>query len=161
LPLGLSQEAFFKGKSLPRNREIMRIFSNMELAEQLGSGMHRIMKYYKPEDYIIDDAFIVARFKYNEHALTVFKNQKSTEKVRRKYGESTEKQVVLSTTKKRIIDLISTDCTITINNLATTIGVSTSTIEKNIKQLKNTGFLERKNGDKGGYWEIKTFSILP
>jgi DNA-binding IscR family transcriptional regulator len=50
---------------------------------------------------------------------------------------------------------------ITIDNLATTIGVSTSTIEKNIKQLKNTGFLERKNGDKGGYWEIKISNILP
>ena len=87
LPLGLTPDAFFKGKSLPRNREIMRIFTNMELAEQLGSGMHRIMQYYKPEDYTIDDTFITARFKYNQHALDSLNGQVSTEK----YGESTEK----------------------------------------------------------------------
>ncbi|MDR1939863.1 MAG: putative DNA binding domain-containing protein [Clostridiales bacterium] len=99
LPLGLTREAFFKGKSLPRNREIMRIFSNMELSEQLGSGMHRIMQYYKPEDFIIDDTFITARFMYNEHALAVLNGRsdteksdgESSEKVRRKFGENSEK----------------------------------------------------------------------
>ena len=94
LPLGLTEEAFFKGKSLPRNREIMRIFSNMELAEQLGSGMHRIMQYYKMEDYTIDDTFIVARFKYNQYANAVIGGQESAEKVRRNYGEATEKEQI-------------------------------------------------------------------
>ena len=61
---------------------------------------------------------------------------------------------MFSATKKHVIELISADCMTTIDNLATTIGVSTSTIEKNIKQLKDTGILKRKNGDKGGYWEI-------
>jgi predicted HTH transcriptional regulator len=154
LPLGLTREAFFKGKSLPRNREIMRIFSNMDLSEQLGSGMHRIMQYYKPEDYTIDDTFITASFRYNEHALSVLEGQKSTEKVRGKYGESTEKPIVLSLTQKRIIELISADTLITIDALAAAIGVSKSAVEKNIRKLKEAGILERKNGDRGGYWEI-------
>jgi len=189
LPLGLTQEAFFKGKSLPRNREIMRIFSNMELAEQLGSGMHRIMQYYKPEDYSIDDTFIVVRFQNNEYSLTSANEQtntkklqrnygeskekvrrsygESTEKVRRsygevteklqrKYGEVTEKQTLLSANKKRIIEHISANNTITIESLAAAIGVSKSAIEKNIRQLKKAGCLERKNGDRGGYWKITT-----
>jgi len=165
LPLGLTQEAFFKGKSLPRNREIMRIFSNMELAEQLGSGMHRIMQYYKPKDYTIDEAFLIAQFEYNKHSLTVLSGQngaeevrdsygESTEKVRRKYGESTEKNAELSLTKKRIIELISADSMITIDGLAKAIGISTSAIEKNIRQLKEANLLKRQNGDKGGYWEL-------
>ena len=197
LPLGLSQEAFFKGRSLPRNREIMRIFSNMDLAEQLGSGMHRIMQYYKPEDYTIDDTFITARFKYNEHTHTVVTGDEVandyrelrrnygettenygetteklrrnygetteklrrnygeiTEKLRRNYGEITEKQAGFSATKNRILELIKADNTITIDALAAAVNVSTSTIEKNIRQLKDARKLERKNGDRGGHWEV-------
>ena len=63
---------------------------------------------------------------------------------------------MLSVTKKRIIELISADSKITIEALVTAIGVSTSAIEKNIRQLKATGRLERKNGDRGGYWKITT-----
>ena len=44
---------------------------------------------------------------------------------------------------------------ITINALAAAIGVSTSAIEKNIRQLKDAGVLERKNGDRGGHWDLK------
>ena len=153
LPLGLTQEAFFKGRSLPRNREIMRIFSNMELAEQLGSGMHRIMQYYKPEDYTIDDTFVTARFKYNEHALAQLTGQEVTEKLRRNYGEVTEKQATFSGTQKRILELIIADNRITIEALAAAINVSTSAIEKNIRQLKEAGKLKRINGDRGGHWE--------
>ncbi len=48
LPFGLSQDKFFTGRSLPRNREIMRIFKDMELGERLGSGMKKIMRAYAP-----------------------------------------------------------------------------------------------------------------
>lgn len=40
---GLSKEEFFKGRSMLRNREVMRIFKDLELVEQLGSGMNRIL----------------------------------------------------------------------------------------------------------------------
>ena len=41
LPIGLSKDEFFSGRSLPRNKELMRIFSDMDLVEQLGSGMKK------------------------------------------------------------------------------------------------------------------------
>ena len=154
LPLGLSQEDFFKGKSLPRNREIMRIFSNMDLGEQLGSGMERIMQSYGPEDFMISDFFVTARFKYNEHALAVLGGEKSREKVGRNGREKVGGNDNLSATKKRIIELISADNTITAKGLSEAIGLTEKAIEKSIKQLKDAGILERKNGDRGGYWEI-------
>jgi len=69
----------------------MRIFSDMELGEQLGSGMHRIMQFYKPEDFTIDDSFITACFKYDAHALAIISGQKSTAGVGANYGDITEK----------------------------------------------------------------------
>jgi predicted transcriptional regulator len=61
---------------------------------------------------------------------------------------------VLSSIQKSVIELISADNLITIDALAATIGVSKSAIEKNIRKLKEAGLLERKNGDRCGYWEI-------
>ena len=37
---GLTEEEFFSGCSMPRNRELMRVFRDMELVENFGSGMH-------------------------------------------------------------------------------------------------------------------------
>ena len=154
LPLGLTQEAFFKGKSLPRNREIMRIFSNMDLGEQLGSGMHRIMQYYKPEDFSIDDNFITASFKYNEHALAVLNGQKSSLQVRREFVDSSERNKSITKTQRKIIELISSDDSLTIDAIAAAIGLTTRAIDKNIKQLKDAGIIGRRGGDFGGRWEI-------
>ena len=39
--------------------------------------------------------------------------------------------------------------------MAETITVSSRTIEKNIKQLKNKDILIRHGSPKNGYWEIK------
>lgn len=36
IPQGLSYDDFFKGVSLPRNRELMRVFRDVELVESLG-----------------------------------------------------------------------------------------------------------------------------
>jgi len=46
LPFGFSQEDFFNGFSSPRNKEIMRIFRDLEIVEQLGSGIPRIIEKY-------------------------------------------------------------------------------------------------------------------
>ena len=49
LPEGLSEEEFFDGVSIPRNRELMRVYRDLELVEQLGSGVPRILESYGKE----------------------------------------------------------------------------------------------------------------
>ena len=39
-----NEEDFFSGASMPRNRELMRIFKDLDLVEQLGSGMNHILR---------------------------------------------------------------------------------------------------------------------
>ncbi|MDR1939864.1 MAG: HTH domain-containing protein [Clostridiales bacterium] len=39
--------------------------------------------------------------------------------------------------------------------LAKTIGLTSRAIEKNIRQLKEAGVIDRRGGDRGGYWVIK------
>lgn len=75
LPQGLSIDEFFKAKSLPRNRELMRIMSDLDMGEHLGHGMRRIMKYLSKEDFEITDNFITIQFKYNTKALQMLQPQ--------------------------------------------------------------------------------------
>ena len=58
LPEGLTREDFFAGVSIPRNKELMRIFRDLELVESLGSGMDYIMQKYGRENFIFLDNFI-------------------------------------------------------------------------------------------------------
>ncbi len=58
LPEGLTREDFFEGVSIPRNKELMRIFRDLELVEALGSGMGYIMTKYGRENFIFLDNFI-------------------------------------------------------------------------------------------------------
>ncbi|MCL1904650.1 MAG: winged helix-turn-helix domain-containing protein [Methanomassiliicoccaceae archaeon] len=64
-----------------------------------------------------------------------------------KFGE-------LSATKKQIIEMMSEDGTITIPDMAASLGLTERAVEKNIKQLREAGLVERKDGDRGGRWVI-------
>ena len=46
LPIDMTQDEFFSGVSSPRNKELMRVFRDVEMVEALGSGMLRIGKAY-------------------------------------------------------------------------------------------------------------------
>ncbi len=53
LPEGLSQEEFFEGFSVPRNKELMRVFKDLDMVEQLGSGIPRILENYDKECFTL------------------------------------------------------------------------------------------------------------
>lgn len=61
---GQSKEDFFSCSSMPRNRELMRVFKDVGLVEQLGSGMSRILKYYDRDIFEISDHFIKVVFPF-------------------------------------------------------------------------------------------------
>jgi ATP-dependent DNA helicase RecG len=62
LPEGLSQEEFFEGFSVPRNKELMRVYKDVDLVEQLGSGVPRILAFYPKECFKFSDNFLRMTF---------------------------------------------------------------------------------------------------
>ena len=64
LPIGLSIDDFFSCRSMSRNRELMRVFKDIGLVEQLGSGMSRILKAYDKSAFEVSDNYLVVSFKY-------------------------------------------------------------------------------------------------
>lgn len=55
---GMSQTEFFEGYSVPRNKEIMRIYKDLDMVEHLGSGIPRILQSYEQECFIFTDNFL-------------------------------------------------------------------------------------------------------
>jgi ATP-dependent DNA helicase RecG len=60
----------------------------------------------------------------------------------------------LGENRQKILQLIKHNPDITIKELSLEVGISTTAIEKNIKLLKQKGYIKRSGGDKGGRWEI-------
>ena len=64
LPYGVTEKDFFGGCSVPRNKEIMRVFRDLEIVEHLGSGVPRILKAYGKEAFEIRDSYVRIVFRY-------------------------------------------------------------------------------------------------
>ena len=58
LPESLSCEEFFNGISIPRNKELMRIYRDLDLVESLGSGIPRILRAYGRDCFSFTDNFV-------------------------------------------------------------------------------------------------------
>ncbi len=56
--------------------------------------------------------------------------------------------------REKILRAVAANSTITIQELADTLGFGHAGIEKVIRQLKQEGRLKRLGPDKGGHWEV-------
>ena len=101
--------------------------------------------YYQVEP-IIEDSFDSYKITFPISQKT---SNESGEKVGRKWGEK------LGRTEVKILQIISTDKFVTIEELAKTIQIGTTAVENNIAKLKKKGLLKRIGPAKGGHWEIE------
>ena len=58
VPQGMTEEEFFDGYSVPRNKELMRVFRDLDLVEHLGSGIPRILRAYGRECFRFTENFL-------------------------------------------------------------------------------------------------------
>lgn len=86
LPDGLSKSEFFEGFSIPRNKELMRVYKDLDLVEQLGSGIPRILEYYDKTCFNFSDNFLRMVLPAAEK---VYGTEQDTEQVPPKYPSST------------------------------------------------------------------------
>lgn len=166
LPEGLSKQEFFEGFSVPRNKELMRIFKDLELVEQLGSGIPRILEHYGKESFIFSDNFLrmtfVAKQVTAEALNSNAKNAKEEGGVTggAKGGvtggvinDAIDTTEALSKRQKEVLKLIANNTTITYTEIAEALHINESPVGKHINALKTKGFLVRHGGTQG-YWEV-------
>ena len=141
LPQELNQEEFFEGISAPRNKELMRVFKDVKLVEQLGSGIQRILKSYDKSIFRFSTNFLKVSFPIDNVGDNVGDN-------------ANKKKIKLNKTQKNIINLIGQNKHITQSEIGIKLNKTTRTVERNMKILQDENIIARKGSDIAGYWEI-------
>ena len=54
----MTEKEFFEGYSVPRNKELMRVFRDLDLVEHLGSGIPRILRAYGKDCFRFTENFL-------------------------------------------------------------------------------------------------------
>ena len=73
LPPDLSENEFYQGFSAPRNRELMRVFKDVQLVEHIGSGIPRILKKYEKSIFNFSANFLRIIFPFPESVIARIK----------------------------------------------------------------------------------------
>ncbi len=127
-------------RSMPRNPLLMDLLQRIDKVERAGSGIKRIRDAMKKIG-------LKPRFDINEGFFSVV-FPRSTQTA----PESSQKGSQKSSQK--ILDLIQNNPGITIEELASKIGISDRAVKKQLSILKARGSLKRIGPDRGGHWEI-------
>lgn len=139
IPENFTKEEFLKGYSSPVNPELMRVFKDLDLVEQLGTGIKRILKYYDEDIYEFTPNFIKVDFVFNENTLSNNENTTNEE---------------LNNTQLEILSLMKQDELITQEQMADKMKINRVSIAKNIRILKEKGYITREGSNKVGNWKI-------
>ncbi len=65
-----------------------------------------------------------------------------------------DKTDLLNTTQKRIVSLLKVNSKLSAESLAEKLGLSSRSVEYNIKKIKDLGILVRRGSYKDGYWQV-------
>lgn len=143
-----TEEEFLQGYSAPKNPELMRIFKDLELVEQLGTGIRRILKRYDKNIYHFFPHFIRVSIEYNQNCFKY--NNQDIKDLNKKIHFNFE----LTKVQEEIIDLIKDSPKITQSQMANLLGVTSRTIRNHIKYLVDNKCIKRIGADKNGKWII-------
>lgn len=144
---GQSKEDFFSCSSMPRNRELMRVFKDVGLVEQLGSGMSRILKEYDKSIFHILEHFIKVEFPFSLPKETIIIAN----------GDDNGNETGNDNLEIwKVMEILSENPSITAKQMAKQMNISPRKVSRLIKELKENGKIVRIGSDRKGYWKIKT-----
>lgn len=129
----------------PKNPTIAKFFKEIGRVEELGSGIRNTFKYTRLYSegtpvFIESDIF--------KTIIPLVRDIVGSEKVQKKRGET------LSNNQRNILSAMENNSNITIAELANQLDIGQTTVEENIKRLKEKDLLERIGPSRGGHWEI-------
>ena len=159
----------YDGVSSPRNKELMRVFRDVDMVEALGTGMLRVLKVYKEENFVFMDNFIRVVIPYNwipsEHANGGSENkavnvlENVPEDTVKNFEQLTARQQniinrMVETGKMNVLGNVIVNVLETSASLAEYFGVNERTIRRDLKFLQEQSFIRHVGPDKGGHWEV-------
>jgi predicted HTH transcriptional regulator len=142
--------------SIRRNPVICDIFSRLKLMERRGSGLRKIIDQYPEET--------VPSFRSTEQSFVVILKNLNFGKASMPTGDDDgddgddngvdNGDDGVENNVDKILNAISAVPKATQKRLSEMTGLSTRTISREIKNLRDIGIIRRVGSDRAGYWEI-------
>jgi len=173
LPEGLSRESFFACCSMPRNRELMRVFRDVGLVEQLGSGMNRILNAYNRNIFTFAGDFLIVTFPFakgfdptngTDHGTNSGTNGTNGTNHGTNHGTNCTNHGTNSGTNgtnhgtnsgtNKIVNAMRENPGITLDGITRLTGLSRRTVAREVELLKTEGKLKRVGSTRSGHWEV-------
>src|SRR3989344_4849232 len=132
--------------SLPRNPIIAKAFRFLRFAENIGSGFHKMINGWNKQYHlkpIIEGDFDFYKITFPTTTITTTITKTMTNTITK--GEGKERE---------ILNLIENNPSLSANQIAQMIGLSTVGVRYHLKNLKKKKLVRRKGHGKGGSWEI-------
>ena len=163
LPFGMSKADFFNGVSNPRNKELMRVFRDVDMVEALGTGMLRVLKVYKEENFVFMDNFIRVVIPYNWIPSEIANSSSENKTVyvpENVLQELSERQRfiidVLADVAENVAENVAEGIKVNTKYLSERLGVNRKTIQRDLVELVEKQLVRWVGSDKGGHWEVIT-----
>ena len=144
--------------SQPRNPILIKLFRFAKLGENAGYGIKRMKKWTALTRGNVD-----FKSELTHTTVTYWRTEKSGfehNSVQGFTNDSTQNSTKVSTkisTKQRrtlVYEMIKADVTIAAKTIALELNVTERTIQNDVSKLKEEGKIDRKGGDRGGYYVI-------
>ena len=150
LPQGLSQEEFLEGVTAPRNKELIRVFKDVDLIENIGSGVLRILDAYDKSCFKFMEHFLRVSFKYKENP---FEYENNTPKNGAISGVINDVKNI-NNNEQIIINIIIENPNISQKEISDISKIPYRTVQRLISSLKSKKIIERVGSNKSGYWKV-------
>jgi len=173
-----------KGNSVKRNPLLAQLMYYVKDIESFGTGIRRISNecesagvkvtfeirqlgfaviFCRPENHTVSDIKIGDKVGENEGKFG--ENEGKFGENKEKFGENegefgekfgeNEGEFGENKNHSKILRIMHNNPTVSAKAIANEIGLSARGVEKNIRELKKAGLLERVGPDKGGYWVVR------
>ncbi|MBO8413986.1 MAG: hypothetical protein IAC78_00680 [Firmicutes bacterium] len=138
LPPMQTLDGFFEGHSVPVNEKLSELFLQLHISEKTGRGIPTIVNKYGKEAIAINENTIVVTIPFNR-----------INDVGNKVGNK-----LLNKSQIRVLAEIRNNPNIIKSQLMIKCDLGKTSIDKNIKVLKDKHYIKRQGSNKTGYWEI-------
>jgi len=137
-----------------RNRRIGDFLKELDLTEGRSTGISKVLKVMKengspPPEFETDNDRSYFLIRLPVHPKGELEESVHSDIKEKMSGKTSGK------TSGEIIELILQNASITIPEMASKIGITERSIERNIRKLQAEGKLKRIGPAKGGYWVVK------
>ena len=146
LPKGLTKKEFFSCTSRPRSREIMRIFKDVGLVEELGSGMNRILSVYDKSVFEFSDNYIkiTLKFDIDNEIENADKLPKSADKLQKSADKI-----------NKIINYLQENKSVTTNDISKIIGVEIRRTRVILNEMAKNNIIVKEGANKNRKYRLK------